>query len=221
MAPINAYNLLPSLGEAVAGFVDRDILTKLMPLFAAYQNFAVCLVHRHCTLEEGEHMVSTGAITQPEREGQMFPSSWLATGEPFEFNREQTPAYRRNCWISSRRSLVKRTPPMVWRCLAFVGLKLRGGPTKYQWRGQTGGGALSRGRKPTKFMVKNTLYPQVGCPPTSFKAPTSSYRGLSIAVWPPSSPPPPDTHEQIVNRTEDRKLPSFTNIWATLNSQLS
>ncbi|KAF8165648.1 hypothetical protein B0H34DRAFT_671445 [Crassisporium funariophilum] len=122
----SVYNRLPSLGEADAGFIERDILSKLMPLFAAYQNFAVCLVHRHCSLKEGERMVSTGNVTQPERKGQSFPSSWLATGEPFEFNSEQTASLPTKLLdqfngLIGEANTAKGIPLLGIRCIAFKG----------------------------------------------------------------------------------------------------
>jgi len=86
------YNSLPSIDEANSKFVNRDhIFSELAPLFAAYGNkFGVCLVHRHCTLEEGELMVATDNVSQPERDVQCYPERWLATGEPYEFTRTPT-----------------------------------------------------------------------------------------------------------------------------------
>lgn len=86
------YNSLPSIGDADKKFVNRSqIFSKLSPLLAAHENkFGVCLVHRHCSLEEGEMMVATGNISQPERNVQCYPERWLATGEPYEFTRKPT-----------------------------------------------------------------------------------------------------------------------------------
>jgi hypothetical protein len=86
------YNSLPSVVEADRKFLCRDqIFSKLSSLLAAYGNkFGVCLVHRHCELEDGEMMVATGNITQPERNVECYPERWLATGEPYEFNRNPT-----------------------------------------------------------------------------------------------------------------------------------
>jgi len=93
MATVAAlYNSLPSINEADNKFVERDrIFSQLAPLLAAYEHkFGVCLVHRHCTLEEGEMMVATENISQPERDVQSYPERWLATGEPYEFTRKPT-----------------------------------------------------------------------------------------------------------------------------------
>ena len=35
-------------------------------------------------------MVATGDVSQPEENGEFYPERWLATGEPYEFNREPT-----------------------------------------------------------------------------------------------------------------------------------
>jgi len=86
------YNSLPSLSEANEKFVDRDqIFSEVAPLLVAYERkFGVCLVHRHCELYEGELMVATGDVTQPEpeRDVQCYPHRWTAAGEPFEFTRD-------------------------------------------------------------------------------------------------------------------------------------
>jgi len=86
------YNSLPTIEEAHEKFFDRDtIFSKLAPLLTLYDNkFGVCLVHSHCELEEGEVMVASGNISQPERDAQCYPERWLATGEPYEFNRLPT-----------------------------------------------------------------------------------------------------------------------------------
>jgi hypothetical protein len=95
MATIAAlYNSLPSVDAADKMFVNRDqIFSRLAPLLAAYDNkFGLCLVHRHCALEEGEMMVATGNVTQPERNVDCYPERWLATGEPYEFTRTPIPS---------------------------------------------------------------------------------------------------------------------------------
>lgn len=108
-----SYNKLSSIGAADKAFVDRDILSKLHPLFSNHKEFAICLLHRHCDLEDDEIMVANGNITQPERihrdgypdlaDGQVtvdigdgskriaYPGSWLSTGEPFEYTLDPTP----------------------------------------------------------------------------------------------------------------------------------
>jgi len=107
-----SYNQLPSIIAADKAFVDRTILSQLHPLFANHKEFAVCLLHRHCDLEDDEIMVADGDITQPERvhgdghpglvDGQVavdvrgskrvaYPNSWLSTGEPFEYTLDPTP----------------------------------------------------------------------------------------------------------------------------------
>ena len=88
------YNSLPSVDDADKKFINRDqIFSKIAPLLAAYDNkFGLCLVHRHCSLEDGEIMVATGNVTQPERNVECYPERWLATGEPYEFNRTPRPS---------------------------------------------------------------------------------------------------------------------------------
>jgi hypothetical protein len=91
---VSLYNSLPWLGEANEKFTNRDqIFSKLARLFAAHGGaFGVCLAHRHCTLEEGEMMVATESVCQPERDTECYPASWLANGEPFEFNQKPCPS---------------------------------------------------------------------------------------------------------------------------------
>ncbi|KDR68303.1 hypothetical protein GALMADRAFT_215957 [Galerina marginata CBS 339.88] len=84
------YNSLPSLEEAADKFTNRaQIFSKLASLLAKYEHkFGVCLVHAHCKLEEGEIMVSTGHVSQPERDVECYAECWLASGEPYEFTKE-------------------------------------------------------------------------------------------------------------------------------------
>ncbi|KAF8901906.1 hypothetical protein CPB84DRAFT_1776988 [Gymnopilus junonius] len=89
------YNSLPSVDIAHVSFSKRDeILSKLATVFnrAEYRKFGVCLVHRHCILEEGERMVARGNISQPERvyDSECYPERWLVTGEAYEFTQEPT-----------------------------------------------------------------------------------------------------------------------------------
>lgn len=86
------YNKLPNIIEAHKQFTDRKrILIQLAPLFSKYnKQFGLSLVHRHCKLEEGEKMVADGPISQPTVDVQCYPERWLATGEPYEFNRRPT-----------------------------------------------------------------------------------------------------------------------------------
>ncbi|OCH92254.1 hypothetical protein OBBRIDRAFT_833592 [Obba rivulosa] len=86
------YNALPPVEIADALFKDRDtMLSKLTPLLAKYDNqFGVCLVHAHCTIEDGEKMVAQGNVSEPMRDIPCYPERWLATGEPYEFNHELT-----------------------------------------------------------------------------------------------------------------------------------
>jgi hypothetical protein len=93
---IELYNALPSLMDADKAFVNsKQVLSALVPLFAPYSGkYGVCLLHRHCTLEDGEIMVATGNVSQPEKLGeqheQCYPERWLATGEPYEFTYTRT-----------------------------------------------------------------------------------------------------------------------------------
>lgn len=84
------YNNLPSLEEATDKFTNRaHVFSKLASLLAKYEHkFGVCLVHAHCTLEEGEIMVASGHVSQPERDVECYPVCWLASGEPYEFTKE-------------------------------------------------------------------------------------------------------------------------------------
>ncbi len=91
----SAYNSLLDVDTADQHFphpVRDDIFAKLKPVLQQYGNnkFGVCLIHRHCSLEEGERMVSDGDVSQPQRDGPSYPERWLATGEAYEFSREKT-----------------------------------------------------------------------------------------------------------------------------------
>lgn len=61
------YNTLPSLSEADERFFNRekafDLISKLLSQHGNV--FSVCLVHAHCTLREGEIMLSSGETSQP------------------------------------------------------------------------------------------------------------------------------------------------------------
>jgi hypothetical protein len=86
------YNSLPTIKEANKNFVDRtQLFSKLAPLLAAYEyKFGVCLVHAHCKLEEGEMMVASGHVSEPQKDLQCYPERWLASGDPYEFTTEST-----------------------------------------------------------------------------------------------------------------------------------
>lgn len=89
----SSYNGLLDIDTAHKLFTNRDeIFGKLGPVLQQYGNnkFGVCIVHRHCQLEEGERMVATGNVSQPESDGPAYPERWLATGEAYEFSREET-----------------------------------------------------------------------------------------------------------------------------------
>jgi hypothetical protein len=89
---VSLYNSLPTIKEANKNFVDRtQLFSKLAPLLAAYEyKFGVCLVHAHCKLEEGEKMVASGHVSEPQKDLQCYPERWLASGDPYEFTTEPT-----------------------------------------------------------------------------------------------------------------------------------
>jgi hypothetical protein len=86
------YNSLPDVEEADDKFVNRaPIFSKLAQLLTEYDyKFGVCLVHGHCKLEEGEVMIADGLVSQPQRAETFYPERWLASGTPYEFNKEPT-----------------------------------------------------------------------------------------------------------------------------------
>jgi hypothetical protein len=89
------YNSLPSLHDArtrLEGLKDgpQHLLESLAPLFKFYPHLGMCLVHSHCELAEGEKMVSSGRVSQPERGVDGYPERWLANGTPYEFSRTPT-----------------------------------------------------------------------------------------------------------------------------------
>lgn len=89
----SSYNGLLDIDTAHKLFTNRDeIFGKLGPVLQQYGNnkFGVCIVHRHCQLEEGERMVAKGNVSQPESDGPAYPERWLATGEAYEYSREET-----------------------------------------------------------------------------------------------------------------------------------
>ncbi|KAF8159369.1 hypothetical protein B0H34DRAFT_703168 [Crassisporium funariophilum] len=90
---VKFYNSLPNVDDAHKAFVHREILLKLVPIFAKHGNFGICLVHRHTVLEEGEMMVTRGPFTEPERieDAYAYPHSWARCGTPFEYSSTSTP----------------------------------------------------------------------------------------------------------------------------------
>lgn len=89
------YNKLPTLEDAEKRFIDREkIFTAVGSLLAQYDNlYGLCLVHAHCTLADGEKMLSRGNISQPENFaliGNYYPERWLSTGIPYEFTTRPT-----------------------------------------------------------------------------------------------------------------------------------
>lgn len=87
---VTIYNKLLSVIEADERFVNRDeVLGTLSSVFAKYDKcFGICLVHRHCELQEGEKMVADGLVSKPEKDVECYPERWLPSGEPYEFNRK-------------------------------------------------------------------------------------------------------------------------------------
>jgi hypothetical protein len=92
----NWYNSLLTIKEADEAFTNRDqLFERIVPLLARSEfreKYNLSLVHRHVVLEAGERMVATGLITQPEKVSEptpsdIIPSSWTATGIPFEWTR--------------------------------------------------------------------------------------------------------------------------------------
>lgn len=91
------YNILPTLEEANEKFVNRqEIFNILFELLAQHNNaFDICLVHAHCTLNEGEIMLETDGISQPVLASEApahYPERWLPSGIPYEFTTEPTQA---------------------------------------------------------------------------------------------------------------------------------
>ncbi|KAJ2925594.1 hypothetical protein H1R20_g11502, partial [Candolleomyces eurysporus] len=96
----NWYNSLLTVPEASKAFTDRQQwFSKIAPLLAREEfrgKYNLSLVHRHVILQPGEAMVATGPVTQPEifstsGDPNFIPSSWTATGIPFEWKRVETP----------------------------------------------------------------------------------------------------------------------------------
>jgi len=90
------YNTLPSLQDAsdrvfgVYGGLNK-FLKHLAPAFASYlDDFGICLVHRHFTLQDEERMISSGVVSKPGVGVECYPERWLASGEPYEFSSEPT-----------------------------------------------------------------------------------------------------------------------------------
>jgi hypothetical protein len=92
----NWYNNLHTIPEASQAFTNRqEWFSKISPLLGREEfrgKYNLCLVHRHVILQPGEGMVATGLVTQPEicsnsGDPNIIPSSWTATGIPFEWKR--------------------------------------------------------------------------------------------------------------------------------------
>jgi len=87
------YNNLPSLQEARERLVSipggpENVLKALAPVLKYNPEFGICLVHAHCTLDNGEKMVSSGRVSEPAivEPGECYPERWLANGDPYEFS---------------------------------------------------------------------------------------------------------------------------------------
>ncbi|KDR68924.1 hypothetical protein GALMADRAFT_145941 [Galerina marginata CBS 339.88] len=87
-----SYNKLPSLLEANHLFTDRTTIFQELisqDVLGGNGELVVTLVHRHASLERGEIMVTRGKVTEPEQADSardIFPSAWLANGQPFEYS---------------------------------------------------------------------------------------------------------------------------------------
>ncbi|KAF8875342.1 hypothetical protein CPB84DRAFT_446990 [Gymnopilus junonius] len=93
------YNALPLIQHSSARFDEQlasarlsrtEFFSELAPLFEEKgytKQYAVCLVHRHFLLEEGERMVANNKSSAPTRDksDNIIPERWLKTGEPFEY----------------------------------------------------------------------------------------------------------------------------------------
>jgi hypothetical protein len=98
IAPIcnsKTYNELRLLGTASSEFTERDaIFEKAAALLAKYDyKWGVCLVHRHCSLADGEVMLTNSNVTEPvyvTDTGLAHPERWLSTGQPYEFTTRAT-----------------------------------------------------------------------------------------------------------------------------------
>ncbi|RXW11905.1 hypothetical protein EST38_g13950 [Candolleomyces aberdarensis] len=94
------YNNLLTVQEADKAFTDRpQWFSRIAPLLGREEfrgRYSLSLVHRHVILQPGEAMVATGPVTRPETlidpdDPNIIPSSWTATGIPFEWKRVETP----------------------------------------------------------------------------------------------------------------------------------
>jgi hypothetical protein len=92
---VDMYNNLPTISQADAHFVDRDItFAQLAPLLSKYNHqFGICLLHAHCALNPGEKMIATGDVCEPVDPPtgfRYYPERWLSNGEPFEYTTSPT-----------------------------------------------------------------------------------------------------------------------------------
>jgi hypothetical protein len=89
---IQLYNTLPSVNDAHNILSSNThIIQQLWPLLREYEGkFGLCLVHRHCTLQDKERMVTDGLVTEPLITNKCHPIRWLKSGEPFEFSLGKT-----------------------------------------------------------------------------------------------------------------------------------
>ncbi|KAJ2936577.1 hypothetical protein H1R20_g516, partial [Candolleomyces eurysporus] len=100
MLDYKGYNDLLTIKEADDALTDREEWFKrVAPLLSREElrdKFNLCLIHKHVVLQPGERMVATGLVTQPETvhyptPSDIIPSSWTATGVPFEWKRVNAP----------------------------------------------------------------------------------------------------------------------------------
>ena len=105
---VTAYNHLLSIHEAHERFATQlsregitreQLFTKLAPLFAQGEHsgrYAVCLMHRHYSLNPGKRMVTNDFITQPSVDfsSNIISDQWSSTGEEIEHSIINNPTSR-------------------------------------------------------------------------------------------------------------------------------
>ena len=89
------YNTLPTLEDAAKRFADHeDMFAAVKGLLLEYQDvFGLCLIHAHCTLADGEIMLSRGNTSEPEKVTALqgfYPERWLPSGDAYEFTTRPT-----------------------------------------------------------------------------------------------------------------------------------
>lgn len=91
----STYNELGWLATANSDFTERDaILDQAAKLLAKYEHkWGICLVHRHCSLEEGEIMLATDNVTEPtvpDGTDVLYAERWLSSGQAYEYTTRVT-----------------------------------------------------------------------------------------------------------------------------------